>query len=358
MLQEFLDGLETEAVTGEPIRTREFDYTALISRPGGFRGKSICYSNVGYGPLSLRSQSPFQSLRLGILPRTPSTLARGENQLQIGTTWANVWANEELQFDPENGMLGSFLLDYESMDANISYAHGLSDIFQIELEYEQRWRFGGVMDGLIEGFHDLFGLGQSGRDLWPRNRFFIFVESDDGSPPLVIGESGRGSFSRAVLATLQHNVTCGTARIPALSWSATARYAIGDEALEGSARDLALSVAASRRFGEFYVYLTLGYAWYGTDAIYDIPLEDTQFTILAAGEWRFKPRMSMILQFMTTEGVATDFDPFSKTSNEVVFGWKWELRQAGVLEIGLLENIVSFNNSPDFGFHAAFTQRF
>ena len=38
--------------------------------------------------------------------------------------------------------------------------------------------------------------------------------------------------------------------------------------------------------------------------------------------------------------------------------WKWEVRQAGVLEIGLIENILEFGNSPDFGVHAAWTQRF
>jgi hypothetical protein len=56
--------------------------------------------------------------------------------------------------------------------------------------------------------------------------------------------------------------------------------------------------------------------------------------------------------------VTVGLDPFSEFSHEVVVGWKWELGQAGVLEIGLLENIVTFDNSPDFGVHAAFTQRF
>ncbi len=164
---------------------------------------------------------------------------------------------------------------------------------------------------------------------------------------------------QALLFTFQHNVTCGTATWPAFSYAVTGRYGVGEVGeTEGGAWDVALSVAASRRFGKFYAYLTLGYAWYSGDSFYGIELEDTQFTVLAAGEWRFKPRMSLILQIMTTQGVAVDFDPFSQTSNEVILGWKWEVRQAGVLEIGLLENIVTFDNSPDFGVHAAFTQRF
>jgi hypothetical protein len=68
--------------------------------------------------------------------------------------------------------------------------------------------------------------------------------------------------------------------------------------------------------------------------------------------------MSFTLQYLGTQGVGKDLGVFSETSNEVVFGWKWEVRQAGVLEIGLLENIVVFDNSPDLGVHVGFTQRF
>jgi len=117
-------------------------------------------------------------------------------------------------------------------------------------------------------------------------------------------------------------------------------------------------MAAARRFGKFYAYLTLGYVWYGSEAVYGLELETTQVTVLAAAEWRFKPRMSFTLQYLGTQGVAKDLGVFSETSNEVVLGWKWEARPAGVLEIGLLENIVVFDNSPDLGFHVAWTQRF
>ena len=359
LLRRFLADLGAEQATGEGAKAEIFQHTALTVKPNGFRGKSICFSNVGYGPMAVRSQSPFQSLRLGILPRTPSTLAKGQQQLRLGATWSNVWANDDGSFDPANSEIGPYLLDYESLDANLAYAYGLSDTFELEVEYEQRWRFGGVMDSFIEGFHDLFGLGQSGRDQWPQDQCMIVIDPGDGSPPLILDDGSCGTFARSILLTLQNNVTCGTDKLPALSWSVTGRYAAGNPSeVEDGDWDVALSVAASHRFGKFYVYLTLGYAWYSSDSVYGIELENTQATVLAAGEWRFNPRMSFVLQYLGSEGVAKDLGPFSDLSNEVMIGWKWELRQAGVLEIGLLENIVSFDNSPDFGVHAAFTQRF
>ena len=37
---------------------------------------------------------------------------------------------------------------------------------------------------------------------------------------------------------------------------------------------------------------------------------------------------------------------------------QWELAERTVFELGLIENIINFNNSPDFGVHAGLTYRF
>lgn len=137
-LKEFLDDLDTETAAGEPVPVQTFRNSALTETPSGFRGKSVCFSNVGYGPLSVRSQSPFQSLRLGILPRTPSTLARGEHQVRVGATWVNQWANDGGRFDPANGVLGPYVLDYESLDANIASFDNSPD-FGVHAAFTQRF---------------------------------------------------------------------------------------------------------------------------------------------------------------------------------------------------------------------------
>ena len=142
-----------------------------------------------------------------------------------------------------------------------------------------------------------------------------------------------------------------------ISWAVTGRYALNSADLEGDDFDIGVSAALSRRFGHFYAYLTLGYAWYGSESFRAIELVDTQASVLAAGEWRFKARQSLVVQWLWSEAVVEDLGPFSEPSNEVTIGWKWEVVQAGVLEVGLIENIITFDNSPDFGVHFAWTQR-
>ena len=314
-------------------------------------------SHVGYGPLSVRVQSAYQSLRLGILPRTPSSLDRGEHQLRLGATWSNIWAISARAFNPAVGEYGDRLLDFETVDGHISYAYGLSGKIQLESEYEQRWRFGGALDGAIEGFHDLFGIDQNGRDLYPRNAFRILLDPNEGDDPVDLGADSEGSYARNFVVTFSHNLTEGTKSWPAISYAITGRYADAD-ASDGAAWDGLASVGASRRFGRFFAYLSIGYARYSGDTFYGIELPDAQLTVLGAGEWRFTPRMSLILEWvwMRSSEISSDF--FPELVNQIVVGWKWELRPSGVLEFGMLQNAVPYDASPDFGLHAAFTQRF
>ena len=53
-----------------------------------------------------------------------------------------------------------------------------------------------------------------------------------------------------------------------------------------------------------------------------------------------------------------DFSSFSELSHEVTVGWKWEIILGQILEVGLIENIITFDNSPDFGFHVGYSWRF
>jgi len=322
----------------------------LIWSPKGYRGASICFSHVGYGPLNLYSQSPFQALRLGIRPRTPSTLGKGQHEFRATATWVNIWANSEE---------GDYFLDFEMLQTVLAFAYGIRDTLQIEVEVQQRDRFGGAMDPFVQGFHDLFGIDQSGRDEVPRHQF-TFDLDPQGGPSISLESSDRGTFTRSVEVSMQHNVTCGTAKAPAFSYSATTRYetADGGDLSGGGDVDFGASIALARRVKHFYFYGTLGYAWFGRDQFRGLELEKTQYTVLAAAEWRFRAKQSLLLQYLITEGQARDFEPFDDASHEITLGWKWEAWSRTVIEAGLIENLISFDNSPDFGIHLGFVRRF
>lgn len=322
--------------------------TTLVPTPDGYRGRSICFSHVGYGPLALGSQSAFQALRLGMRPRTPSTLTRGQVEARQSATWVNFWAQGP-----------GYFIDHEMLQLNAGVAYGLTRGLEVDVILEERARFGGAMDGFIQGFHDVFGIDQNGRDLVPKGAFTFDVDPPGDRPAVAVNPRDRGTFSRSLAVALQHNVTCGTRRLPAFSYAATARVETEDDDLGGGGRlDLGASIALARRVGSVHLYGTLGHVWFGSDRFFGLKLKDTQWSGMFAVEWRYLARQSLIVQYLVTEGLIPDFTPFSDPSNEVTIGWKWELVERGVLEVGLIENVVSQDNSPDFGLRLGFSRRF
>lgn len=325
-------------------------YTPLTETPAGYRGLSICYSNVGYGPLRLASQSPFQSLRFGLVPRTPSTLAEGQWEAHFSETWVNAFIYDE----------GKTLLDYEALDTRLSLSYGLIDELQLELEYENRSAFGGIMDRFVNAFHRTFGLTDAGRHNFPNNQFRAQISDQTGTPTVDLGSGDKGSFSNSFLLTIQHNVTCGTDVLPAFGYSLTLRAEVNNEfgPSGGLPVEPQLSISASKAVGDFYLYGSVGFAYFGTEYQGEIKFRPTQISGLAAVEWRFSASMSLILQYLVTQGVVESMGPFSTNSHEITLGWKGELVDGLVFEFGLIENLINFSNSPDFGLHAGAMIRF
>jgi thiol-disulfide isomerase/thioredoxin len=351
-LSSLLDQIKTSGTSARalsPIRIESGERTEIISSEDYYRAKAICFSKVGYGPLDLPSQSPLQALRLGLSPRTPSTLGRGQFEARFRATWVNIWAPEA----PD------FVFDYEQFQTNIGLAYGFTDTLQLELGFDTRSRFGGGMDSFIQEFHDLFNIDQNGRDEVPRGDFTLDIGSSDSNPGFSLTNDDKGIYATSLLFTLQHNVTCGTEKLPAFAYAFTVRTELKNEDLEGgSPLDIGLWLSASQRFGTCYLYGTLGYTLFGRDNFRTVELRDDQLSALVAFEWRFKPRASLMVQYLITEGVAKDLGDLSSPSNEITLGAKWEVVKGTVLEFGLIENVITLGNSPDFGIHLGITTRF
>jgi len=60
-------------------------------------------------------------------------------------------------------------------------------------------------------------------------------------------------------------------------------------------------------------------------------------------------------QILAESGVARDFHQFSDATYEVMLGYRRHLSPGVSMDIGILENILAFDNSPDIGFHTALT---
>ncbi len=338
----------------EEEKKNDNDYTKIDWSLEGYRGHGICFQNVGYGPLRIATQSPFQSLRYTFQPRIPNTLHKGQFELHLQDTWANIWSRSG----------DEYLMDFETNATSFHIAYGLTNSFQIEVQYETRSRFGGAMDSFIQGFHDLFGIDQNGRKDVPRNEVSIQFSEANGFPEINLeGDRRKGLFYHNLSATFQHTITCGNKNRPALSYAITIGQNIyNKDELHGKIPlDVSTSFSASQRFKNFYFYGAIGVSVFGNNKIDTdagvITLRRLQLSTLTAIEWRFRNKMSVSFQYLVTQGAISNRHPFNRFSHEVTLGFSWEIRNNLLLQVGMIENMFVHDNSPDFGVFSAITIR-
>jgi hypothetical protein len=302
---------------------------------------------VGLGPLRLRTQAPGQGLRLGLIPRCPDTLPRGHRSVAFYATWANVWANQP----------GRFLLDYEQLNVQVEATIGITDRWNLEVGFEGTSAFGGYMDGFIQGFHDLFGVRQSGRDEYPKGGYAIRIEPTATQPGLDAAE-GRGDLDAFGRVTLIRQISKGGRGRPALAATLTVQADLQHGLFfGGSGWDVGAQLIGAKRLGDFHVYVSGGWIRYGRSFFEEVRLRRTTLSGMGAVEWRYRPDASLVVQLLLSEGIADDYHVFSDVAHEITLGWKRRLKDGWLLEVGLIENIIEFDNSPDFGVHLGLTRR-
>lgn len=297
-----------------------------------------------FGPLQMQTLSPFSSFRPGFAPRAASSLPPGGIEFRQSDTWADVWALNE----------HDWRIDYEAVRSNISLAYGLSDYALLELDVQSIDRLPGRLDRLIVSFHETVGAEQRHRDEYPRGD--LHFEIEDG-PGVFLSEEELRTPSQAMTLTLECRTGTLAAERSVLSGFVSLRRGFGGVIGQEGPADLAVGASWARRFGDFTAYAAMSFAWYGDEELASLELRSTQWAGLGAVEWKCSNRVSIVFQYLLTEGVLERPRPFARPSSEVALGLKYLLKPGVLLEIAAVENLIIPDNSPDFGVHGGLTVR-
>jgi hypothetical protein len=301
--------------------------------------------NYGLGPLNLRSSSTGQSLRLSLPSIVPGTIRPGWG-VRVNASTSNVWLNEQ-----------DYLFDYEVFDGGLAVSYGLTERLGFLLGFDQRVYYGGILDGFLEGFHDLFGFDQDGRDKWPQNETWI-IRKDLGTSTQDVDEINNNGLN----GVISYNLTQGRDKwIPAVSLSGIIRYGLEGPESPDEPLDLGISLGLAKRLGKrWYTYGHVGYTRFGVNTYDNLALEftDNILSATAAVSWHVKPNIPIILQYQYTEGAIKNLGEFGDPEHLLNAGFKWEMKHGGVFEFGLMENFINLGNSNDFGLMVGYSYNF
>jgi hypothetical protein len=298
--------------------------------------------NVGYGPYHQGALGFFNSVRLGFTPRVPVFLPEDSFEARVTESWAKVIAEKDQSFN----------LDYEVLRTQASIAYGFSAETLLEMDFDTATRVHGILDPLMNGFHNTFAIPLGPRGRLPNNSFRIELEPGQGRPPINLDHDAGRPFTRAVVLSLQHVLTYGDEVLPAFSYSFSARPPLGHfEPLQGgSPLDISGSISVSKSYSDFTLYLAADLSLYGDESYAGTPLRAYQWGGLGALEWNCLEDVSLVLQCLSMSGSVNSFGPFSKPSFELCYGFKWEVNRNFRIDFAMLHDVQNPINSPDFGF--------
>lgn len=188
-------------------------------------------------PFAVRNQNPFV-ITYGLpVSTSPIQLQPDASSLQLRLDITNnskdaATSREEI------------VLDGETYAATLVYQRGLGNDWQLGVTLPLIGHHSGLMDNFIEGWHDTFGLSNSDREDWPKNRlYFSYTRDGVSEVTLEDGSTGVGDLqlqiSRPLFGSSDNG---GTWR-----WHASLELPTGDaDRLQGSgSTDLALWISGS-----------------------------------------------------------------------------------------------------------------
>lgn len=296
------------------------------------------------GPLTIRSLSPAQSLRLAPIPRSPYGLPEGNIELQINSAAASIFIDDEE---------GRFTLDYHFTDTRLAMKMGFAERWSAEISFNDRRVVNAHLDQLTEEFHDLFGISQNGR---------LDVDSNDTrlSIPeygIDLGRELKGVLSQTVGLSIQKVLVDKSINWPATAVNFNMSYeTLGDGMIEQGSFDYGIQFSIADKRAGGYTYGNISYTQFGSDNSIGIPLAESQLSGMLGYEFTVADHQAFIMQYLFSQGVVENLGALDDVSHEIHLGYKW--RTASYLwELGLVENIVNFDNSPDVAFTFGMTYR-
>lgn len=252
------------------------------------------------------------------------------------------------------------LFDGETQRWTLGLNRGLPGGWEIGFELPFLSHSGGFLDGFIEGWHDFFGLPQSGRDQAPRDRL-LYLYQRDGEPAIDLDDDAAGLGD--VRLKLAYQLFNEADRSLALRASLELPTGSSSDLLGSGSFDAAvwLSGMHSAEPGYGRVALFWGLGLLAADAGDLLP--DQRRHLAGLGNlglaWSPWPILAFQLQLDAHTSLFGDsrLRQIDQFSAQLAMGGALALGERTRLELAVTEDVV-VDTAPDVVFHFALTRTF
>lgn len=323
--------------------------------------------NALLGPLRIRDMTPFNLLRLDMLPAHAVAAGKGSWAIEADLSYSNTFVmsdNVERYLEARGSRDALTQADADailSMGQDAYYMDGEFGLLDVTAHYAFARRTsiyltlsaydfsGGFLDSTIEGFHRAFGLGTDGRDLVARDSF-QGVLSLHGVQTSFLAPPVEGGVGDPVIG-LRRSWPFGTSRWGIVLDGAAKIAWRGERSfLSTGTNDFGLQASLQGQYSRQAIYLSASAV--RTDGrVFGIQLEQRVIpTLTMAYEVGMTEHTNFIVQSYASQSTVRDttIDELKANKYQASLGVR-SLRGHLVYGFAVTENIANFSNTPDVG---------
>src|SRR5262245_6302534 len=318
------------------------------------------------GPLRIRDMTPFNILRLEMLPALAISPERGDWAIEADVSYSNTFVmsdNVERHLEKRGAhrpLTQREIDDILDMREDAYYVDGEFGLLDLTFHYALSQQTsvyttlpvysfaGGFLDAPIEGFHRTFGLDNEPRELVARNRSQAILsigglQTSYLEPPIEagVGDPVWGLRHYWPLDERWGVVLDGAVKV---AWLGERPF------LSTGTHDFGLQTSLQGQFERQGVYFSSSAVW--TDGrVLGVRLGRRLVpTMTAAYEVRVTRHTNVIVQLYASESALQDssIEQIRANKYEASLGFRSK-RGPLVYGFALIENIANFENTPDFG---------
>ncbi|PFG56022.1 uncharacterized protein DUF3187 [Vibrio sp. ES.051] len=299
-------------------------------------------SGAQYGPLRSYAQSPMQVVSHTNILRSGHSLPSGLVEAYGSGTVASVWAHTD-----------EYALDYYHNQIEIGSKWQINSRWQWELNY--RWVFAADnhLDGLTKSFHNLFGIGQNGRDNVDRDRFYISMRQYDVLEDDFKGQTLANNISTYVQYQVLQNEHHGLSVGGSLYFNDVAHAAF-----KGSNFEQGFQLNYSYLNDAHAFYSMVGMTFRSNDrALLELPYRHNTVATAVGYRYALEENHHLVVEYHWYQGSTEGPAEFADASNELVLGYRYVM-ESSAIEFLAVENARNMDNSTDIAFSLGYRYLF
>lgn len=276
------------------------------------------------GPLTTEEGSPLQ--RLGLTPAVEAADPVGEGAWQVG-----IWLAYSNIFEQDSTASHNLYLDMERVLSVFAVRFGVSERLEVGARATLESTFGGILDPVVLGLHDLLRLGSRNRGSFPEGAYGQRLEENGETLVDIERRSLALDEVRFFGKWLLHAGADGTS---AISVRGEVRIPTRTNRVGAERADAGVALLGRRRWRGLHLHgMLAGTTVRRSEELAQV-LNTWQYFAMAGVEYPFSPRLSGVAEFTLSSPLVRSFgdrDVDGHLSNAILGmvyrtpgGWRWE----------------------------------